>query len=236
MKVKPFGMLDIESLGTPDNCGTTHIAMPSFAHVVFHGLDKDPTLLFATLNVQEQLNAGASVTAGTIAFWMEQAKISVSADHIIQALKSAKASLVAFHNGSLYAQREYDTNHELFDQVRSHLNVRDLDGRQIWFGNGPEFDQTIYSAVSLHANPSKQESVPWKFWNLSSARSFKNMYMAAGYSFKELEGDGAVYATNFLQRINSIKYGIYPVPHDPAFDALKEAYCVARIMEVVKLT
>ncbi|MFP9202508.1 hypothetical protein ACLI2R_15340, partial [Enterococcus faecalis] len=98
MKVKPFGMLDIESLGTPGDCGTTHIAMPSFAFVAMHGIDKDPDLVFVTLDVQDQLNSGAKVTASTLAFWMDQAKNSPSALHIMEAMNDRNPKLIAFQN------------------------------------------------------------------------------------------------------------------------------------------
>ncbi|QXV85143.1 putative metallopeptidase [Escherichia phage TrudiGerster] len=233
MKVKPFGMLDIESLGTPDNCGTTHIAMPSFAFVAMHGIDTDPDLIFVTLDVQDQLNAGAKVTASTFAFWMDQAKNSPSALHIMEALQSKGAKLIAFRDGKHQCTNELGSNYGAYLMAKNMMEIF-LDENALYYGNGPEFDMTIYSANTFHAG-TNEAVVPWKFWNLGNVRSFRNLWMQAGYNYKELEAEGASWAKAKMEKMDTIRYGIYPVKHDPAFDALVESYCVARMIEKIKI-
>ena len=233
MKVKPFGMLDIESLGTPDNCGTTHIAMPSFAFVAMHGIDKDPDLIFVTLDVQDQLNSGAKVTASTFAFWMDQAKNNPSAIHIMEALQSKGAKLIAFREGKHHCTNELGSNYGAYFMAKNMMELF-LDESALYYGNGPEFDMTIYSANTFHAG-TNEAVVPWKFWNLGNVRSFRNLWMQAGYNYKELEAEGASWAKAKMEKMDTIRYGIYPVKHDPAFDALVESYCVARMIEKIKI-
>ncbi|WLI71379.1 metallopeptidase [Salmonella phage vB_SenS-AKM_ECS] len=233
MKVKPFGMLDIESLGTPDNCGTTHIAMPSFAFVAMHGIDKDPDLIFVTLDVQDQLNSGAKVTASTFAFWMEQARLSTSACHIVEALTNRKSKLIAFRDGKHHCTNELGSNYGAYFMAKNMMELF-LDENALYYGNGPEFDMTIYSANTFHAG-TNEAVVPWKFWNLGNVRSFRNLWMQAGYNYKELEAEGASWAKAKMEKMDTIRYGIYPVKHDPAFDALVESYCVARMIEKIKI-
>lgn len=233
MKVKPFGMLDIESLGTPNDCGTTHIAMPSFAFVAMHGIDKDPDLIFVTLDVQDQLNSGAKVTASTFAFWMDQAKNSPSAIHIMEALQSKGSKLIAFRDGKHHCTNELGSNYNAYFMAKNMMELF-LDENALYYGNGPEFDMTIYSANTFHAG-TNEAVVPWKFWNLGNVRSFRNLWMQAGHNYKELEAEGASWAKAKMEKMDTIRYGIYPVKHDPAFDALVESYCVARMIEKIKI-
>ena len=233
MKVKPFGMLDIESLGTPDNCGTTHIAMPSFAFVAMHGIEKDPDLIFVTLDVQDQLNSGAKVTASTFAFWMDQAKNNPSAIHIMESLQSKGAKLIAFREGKHHCTNELGSNYGAYFMAKNMMELF-LDESALYYGNGPEFDMTIYSANTFHAG-TNEAVVPWKFWNLGNVRSFRNLWMQAGYNYKELEAEGASWAKAKMEKMDTNRYGIYPVKHDPAFDALVESYCVARMIEKIKI-
>ncbi|AXC41390.1 exonuclease [Salmonella phage S126] len=233
MKFNPFGMLDIESLGTPGNCGTTHIAMPSFAFVAMHGIDKDPDLVFVTLDVQDQLNEGAKVTASTIAFWMDQAKNSPSALHIMEALNGRNPKLIAFRDGKHHCTNDVGSNYAAFSMAQNIMELS-LGDNALYYGNGPEFDMTIYSANTFHAG-THEEIVPWKFWNLGNVRSFRNQWMQAGYSYKDLEAEGASWAKAKMEKMDTIRYGIYPVKHDPAFDALVESYCVAIMIEKIKI-
>ncbi|CCI88504.1 putative metallopeptidase [Yersinia phage phiR2-01] len=226
-------MLDIESLGTPKDCGTTHIAMPSFAFVAMRGIDKDPDLVFVTLDVQDQLNQGAKVTASTLAFWMDQAKTSASAIHIMEALAGCKAKLITFKEGKLHSTNELGTNYDAFFMAKNIMELA-VGESALYYGNGPEFDMTIYSAASFHSG-TKEEVVPWKFWNLGNVRSFRNQWMKAGYNYKDLEAEGASWAKAKMEKMHTIRYGIYPVKHDPAFDALVESYCVARMIEKIKI-
>lgn len=233
MKVKPFGMLDIESLGTPGDCGTTHIAMPSFAFVAMHGIDKDPDLVFVTLDVQDQLNSGAKVTASTLAFWMDQAKNSPSAIHIMEAMKERNPKLIAFQNGKHHCTNKLGSNHAAFSMAQNIMELA-LGENALYYGNGPEFDMTIYSANTFHAG-TNEEIVPWKFWNLGNVRSLRNLWMQTGYSYKALETEGISWAIAKMEKMDTIRYGIYPVKHDPAFDALVESYCVAAMIEKMKI-
>lgn len=233
MKVKSFSMLDIESLGTPGDCGSTKIAMPSFAFVVFNGFDTDPELTFVKLNVQEQLNRGATISASTLAFWMGQAQESLAANHIKEALNANSAEITTFNNGYFSGQYK-TTNLEMFKDIKRHFDIIDPEGKMLHYGNGPEFDMTIYSAVSCLTNKGS-EIIPWKFWNLGNVRTLRNLYQQAGYHYKTLEEKGVSYAKAKMEKMKTIKYGIYPVKHDPAFDALVESYCVAKMIELIKI-
>ncbi len=68
-----------------------------------------------------------------------------------------------------------------------------------------------------------------------NVRSLRNLWMQTGYSYKALETEGISWAIAKMEKMDTIRYGIYPVKHDPAFDALVESYCVAAMIEKMKI-
>ena len=237
MKVNPFIMLDIETLGTPEDCGTSHIAMPSFSFV--HFIDKDtlPTILYGQLKVQAQLNLGARVSASTLSFWMDEAIRSTMPSGTIRDILAAETEeLTVFHrrrNTERFTISGEVDNLNVFGRVNNILDSLGAGSLQ-FFGNGPEFDMSIYSAVSCAANKG-YAVVPWKFWNLGNVRTLRSMYEQAGFSYRSLLALAGAWATSVMSDYGTTDYGIYSEKHDPTFDALVESYCVAQILEQVKL-
>lgn len=237
MKVNPFVMLDIETLGTPEDCGTSHIAMPSFSFV--HFIDKDtlPTILHGQLQVQPQLNLGAKVSASTIAFWMGEAAKETKPSESFQGALTSDASLVQFHRHKetdwVKLSTADNANLSILNRVNTIINRLGIDDLQ-FFGNGPEFDMSIYSAVSCAANKGSAV-VPWKYWNLGNVRTLRSLYEQSGLRYKHLTSLATAWATSVMKDYDTSNYGIHAEKHDPTFDALVESYCVAQILELVKL-
>lgn len=219
-----FVTVDIETLGTPEDCGTTHIAMPSAAFVVWKGKDVLPSILYMTCNVAEQLFKGAKVSASTIGFWMQEAKTNSAAQEIIGILKGETPGYQIWDNYNDGSWKQCFEASTLYSEVFNYLDSRGYTAYK-FYGNGPEFDMTIYSANAHHANGGKPE-LPWKFWNVESARNI--------YSSLATKKEAEVWAHNVFKQYNMIATTNHtPSKHNPIFDALVEAYCIANSKEIV---
>lgn len=232
MKLKPFVTLDIESLGVPEICGTNFIVMPSFSFCKFNGFNELPELMVGVLSSQEQINAGATFCASTIAFWMGQAKQSISALQIIKSLTDNSSHLYHFTSNRV-EELVFNSAAELLEEVNHKFEIIDPSSKLFHYGNGCIFDQNIYESASINLTGKSQQ--PAKFWNIGNVRTLRNLWVQAGNNYKELEAGGISWAKAKMEKMDTIRYGIYPVKHDPAFDALVEAYCVARIVEMIKI-
>jgi len=143
--MKPFVVLDIESLGTPGI--SNHIAMPSFAFAVFEDIDKQPIIIRGLLNQEEQIDNGALTTGGTIKFWLEMA-LSGSAT-VKQILSTSQEVMLHDASGRLHNYGEKQTSDRgVLQYTLSLLRDLGLDRDTMFYGNGPEFDMSIYSAHS----------------------------------------------------------------------------------------
>lgn len=243
-----ISVCDIESLGTPGDCKSTFIAMPSFAFVLLKDLSLDPYIVLGTPNVAQQLALGAKVSAGTIAFWMNEARAgSAPSLSIIEALNAKDGeSTVLVCNPTHESPVSKHTFMDLIcpfveakQVIEGIIDEQGIDTRSLrHYGNGPQFDMSIYETVAAQANvfsPSDPAIVPWKFWDISSARNPRDYFEALGGDWKALVRCAEIYAHDVIERYNLIPEGVYPSKHDPVFDALVEAYCIKTIESKLKI-
>lgn len=222
---KYFLTLDTETLGTPDDCGTTHIVMPSAAFVVWRGLTELPYILYACFNTAEQMFQGAKVSAGTIAFWMKEAEKNPAAKEIIRILDSNTSTLQMWGWLSEGKVEYHNNNGDLFGAISGAITANNFDELHA-YGNGPDFDMTIYSANAFHSNDGKAQ-VPWEFWNVRSARNAKEQTE----DFKSLMKSGNAWAVKVMEDYNMYRHSHTPSKHNPIYDALVESYIIAHTLE-----
>lgn len=223
-----FVMCDIETLGTPRECGTTFIAMPNAAFVAWQGFDQLPHIYYVEFNIQKQLDAGAKVNARTIAFWMNEAlRQNPAADLISKILEMENDSNTEFFAPFDLSEEFWETNPgiTIFDALVAMLRQY---GNIPHYGNGPDFDQAIYSAVVANISPHTPEI--WGFNQTSSARTLKELYRDAGEDFNGLQNESYEYAERIMRETEFL--GDHAATkHDPVFDALAEAFVVASIKQ-----
>lgn len=241
---------DIESLGTPGDCRSTFVAMPTFAFVGLKSVTEAPYIVFGQLDVQAQLTLGAQVSASTIAFWMEEAlRGSIPAQTIVKALRVADGmSQVVVCNptkagndcvGKQTFHENIDAFYEVAEVLEGMVHEQGIDEKTLrFYGNGPQFDMSIYETVAAKANTFRASApaiVPWKFWNVSSARNPRDYFTDLGGDWKALEAEAAAYATDVIGQYNLTRFNVSAVKHDAVFDALVEAYCVKSIESILKI-
>lgn len=221
-----FCVLDIETLGTPGECGTTHIAMPCAAFVIWKGKDVLPTIYYGAYNVSEQLYKGAKVSAGTIAFWMNEAKSNSAAQGIINILKANKAGVQIWdhvRDGKFFPA---NSNADVNSHINALIEVNKFNELR-FYGNGPDFDMTIFEANSFHSNNGKA-IVPWEFWAVRSARNSNEHDVALA----DIKKDAEVWAHKVFKEYNMISGTTHtPSKHNAIYDALVEAYIIAHTCE-----
>lgn len=242
-----IGVLDIESLGTPGECKGTNIVMPTFAFVFVDKLENDPFIIFGRMNAQEQINRGATVSARTIAFWMSEALHQTSPAHTMnRVLSKVEDAQILVANPRMSEGKEVTThsfmiNADAFNEVVQITNgikeIFDNPRNLRFYGNGPQFDMSIYETVSGCANEFDQNRaiVPWEFWDVASARNARDYFDALGGNWKALEAEASVWASKIIERYNLISKGIYPAKHDPVYDALAEAFCIKSVESKLKI-
>lgn len=248
LKDRWISVLDNETLGTPGDCKSTFIAMPSFAFVLMKDLSLDPYIVLGLPNVPQQLAMGAKVSAGTLAFWMQEARSGSAASlSIIDSLnaKDGESSVLVCNP----THKEPVSKHTFMDLVcvfveakaiiEGIIEEQSIESRYLrHYGNGPQFDMSIYETVAAQSNvfsPADPAIVPWKFWDVSSARNPRDYFEALGGNWKSLVSEAEVYAHDVIERYNLISKGVYPSKHDPVFDALVEAYCIKSIESKLKI-
>ncbi len=221
-----FVTLDIETLGTPGDCGTTHVVMPSAAFVVWKGVQELPTIIYCGFDVREQLFQGAKVSAGTVAFWMKEAMSgNQAATTLISELNDKPLSGYQIWNSLSTLERISTTNEDIFKAIVAHMVFNKYDMLR-YYGNGPDFDMTIYEANSYHANKG-MPSVPWAFWNIRSARNAKE-----DPAFKEISKEAEVWAHRVFKEYNIISDTNHtPSKHNPIYDALVESFIIFHTLE-----
>ena len=223
-----FVMCDIETLGTPRECGTTFIAMPNAAFVAWQGFDVNPHVYYAQFNVQDQLDAGAKVNARTVAFWLNEAlRGNHAADLIVSALDEVDTESTTQFYAPLKVSEEYkESDSTVYDLLQEVLSKY---GNVPHYGNGPDFDQIIYSTVV--ANVSKDTPEIWGFSQTSSARTLKELYRDAGENYEGLANESFEYAERIMKESGFLEQGHTASKHNPVFDALAEAFVVASIKQ-----
>lgn len=226
--MKPFVTLDIESLGTPGV--SNYIAMPSFAFVVLEDIDKHPTIIRGLLNQEKQIAKGALTTGGTIKFWMEMA---LAGSATCKQIMGNKCEFMMYtpHGDCKRLRTVERSDADVFKQVRTMFNSLKLDRDTMFYGNGPEFDMSIYSA---HLTMEDSYEPPYKYWLLGNVRALREEYMNNDKDFKALEQESHNYAFQTIKELNMISVDVIPAKHDPVFDALAEAYQIWAIKEFLK--
>lgn len=243
MKLKPFYMLDIETFANSADCrGKSFIAMPNFAFVYVS--EEGIKTLYGRLPVQEQVNMGAAIGASTLAFWMKEARDGNPASReIIKALDSSKGMV---HYSATGRDSDIWESYILKDisSLEVLLEVRaffDTNGKAPVLGNGPEFDNVIFEAqfrkLMHELNQRHDIEMPWKFWESSSARTYKEIAMDKGHYVKNIQADATKAAIDHMEMLASRTDGGLggPVPHkhDPLLDALSEAFTVELIKRLI---
>ncbi|QGH45278.1 hypothetical protein [Bacteriophage Eos] len=242
-----IGVLDIESLGVPNECAGTNIVMPTFAFVFVGDLSVDPYIIYGRLNSQEQINRGASISARTVAFWMGEALMQTDAAHSFnKALQCNKDATITVLNptkpeGNEVTSHTFMTNADAFNEVTQITDgIREIYGfpkNLRFYGNGPQFDMSIYETISSKANEfdNYKAIVPWAFWDIASARNPRDYFEALGGNWKAIEREGAQYAKYVIDKFGLTEHGIVACKHDPVFDALVEAYCIKTVESKLKI-
>lgn len=248
LKTRIIGTLDIETGGTPGDCGSTNILMPTFSFVFQDELMSEPLIIAGRLSCREQLFLGAKVSASTLSFWMGEALRGTSAAGTFQkALEedSGKATIMVINplkRENQVSTHNFLSNSDALQEVKQviegFLEEVGADPKDVrFYGNGPQFDMSIYETVSAKANSYNlgRAIVPWKFWDVGSARNPKDYFNALGGDHKAVEADAYVWATNVIERFNLINHGVTPAKHDPTFDALAESYCIKYVESLLKI-
>lgn len=249
LATRMIGTLDIETGGTPGDCASTNILMPTFAFVFQKELLDDPFIIFGRMNTQEQLVHGANVSAGTIKFWLEEALRGTSAAKafkdafeidsyatilVADPSKDRGTASVNSHNFLGNA----DAFQEVVNVIDGMLESEGVDEKHLrFYGNGPQFDMSIYESVSANSNvfDNRKPIVPWAFWNVASARNPRDYFEELGGNWKGVVANAEVWASGVIERYNLIDKGIYPVKHDPTFDALVESYSIKYVESLLKI-
>lgn len=229
---KRFAVLDIETLGTPEDCGTTHIAMPNAALVIWNGIEELPYIIYMSFDVQEQLFKGAKVTSGTIAFWLQEAlNGNEAAKKIISSLNSPSPIATVWGRISEGKTYSFKNNKELFNFVTGYAASNGLTDIRM-YGNGPEFDMTIYSSNSYHAHEGKKSDLPWKFWKVRSARNVGEYNFSTVQDLGSTKKDAEVWAHRIFKEQGIMLVSDHtPSKHNPIYDALVEAYIIGTTLE-----
>jgi Rieske Fe-S protein len=221
--MKPIITLDIETLGTPGK--SNFVAMPSFAFARFDSFDSAPMIIRGHLNKEKQIAEGALVTGSTINFWMGlAAKGSTTA---IQIMKDSSSTL-----GSVLVAGTTDdglidhlTDLQVFNTAYNVLATYNVG---LFYGNGPEFDMSIYKAHCEHLGA----PIPWDFWQLGNVRTLRDLYVEHldnPKAYKDLEQMAEEYAHKWIMKLDLMAHDVFPTKHDPVFDALVEAFQIASI-------
>lgn len=230
MTPSPFFTLDIETLALPGK--TNLVAMPSFAFVHL-GTTGEISVLYARLPVQEQLDYGSVVSASTLAFWASEIKKgNPASEAIIKSLRSNSAEYyIAVYNDlaeeesfPYYWNCKETTSFDVFNRVVPEFFKGLASGPVI--GNGPEFDNAIFTA---HFNSVAAVPLPWKFWESGSARTIKQLGKDKGMflSYAALETTAGAIINNFALNTEFITQ---PHKHDPLFDALVETLMIKQVL------
>lgn len=248
LKTRVIGTLDVETGGTPGDCGSTNILMPTFSFVLQDELLSEPLIIAGRLSCREQLFLGAKVSAGTLAFWMSEALNGTSAAGTFQkALNddSGKATILVVNplkRDNQVTTHNFLYNSDAFREVKQviegFLEETRVDPKEVrFYGNGPQFDMSIYETISAKANSYNlgRAIVPWKFWDVGSARNPKDYFNSLGGNHKDVEAEAGIWASNVIERFNLINHGITPAKHDPTFDALVETYCIKYVETLLKI-
>lgn len=146
-------MIDLESLGNDPET-----VIVSFGAVAFN---KDGIIAKGLweLDIQEQINAGRTVTADTMAWWMRQKEEARSVFNS----KNPKLSMIDFVTGF-----------EGFIDTALHEVGEKRDELKPW-GNGANFDISVTEDFIRRVHPKGRAGVPWSFWNVWCFRTFNHL-------------------------------------------------------------
>lgn len=147
-------MLDLETLGTDPDCVVLSLGIVFFNlndEDNYETLDDTSRSFYITLDPQEQINMGRSVTFKTISWWHDQDAMA----------KSVFKSCFAI-------QEKGDGNYNMLKRLTYDLgNCKDV---CLW-GNGSGFDNPIFNSL-LQAY---EIANPFRFWNDNDFRTLKRL-------------------------------------------------------------
>lgn len=111
-------------------------------------------------DLQEQVDAGRTFTASTLAWWMKQ---SDAARAVFWDNKKEKLKMNQFFD-----------NFEWFIDECLNEQGEGRDELKVW-GNGADFDPAILKDIYYKMHSNGEAAVPWKFWNGRCFRMFNTM-------------------------------------------------------------
>jgi hypothetical protein len=183
-------MIDFETLG---NRPTTIVVSLGACMFNAEGIHAKELYYF---DIQEQVDAGRTFRASTLAWWMKQ---SDAARQVFWDAERERLNMLDFFN-----------SFELWiDQVlEDHLEGRDE--LKVW-GNGADFDNAILADLYYKMSPNGEDDLPWKFWNGRCFRMFNTMtnikkkHRMSGAAHNAL--DDAVYQAECVIKVLQNKKG-----------------------------
>jgi len=142
-------MIDLETLGTKPNAVVLTAGLVLFDHKL--GIVDGIELI---LDVQEQLDAGRTISESTLKWWFSQGNDAKRIFDNLTGDGQKKKGIIMSHFCEALDEFIYKHN----------IKRKDL----IVWGNGPTFDVTMVEDIFGHQG----YEVPWKFWNICCLRTF----------------------------------------------------------------
>lgn len=222
--------VDIETLGTPENSGMYQV-IPNLA-LVFVPEDYRTgieTFIYSRIPVQEQLDAGCTVDAKGLAFWMgmssfENGKFEGSQKEVIKSLRSSSPDTFYQCNKELSELINGYSGMIVPEILRTIFDPEFHDVRDVHFyGKGCNFDYSL-----LQGNMYRRFGTG----NISSYRSPQNCRTLEALLTKEEMEEARVdilpVLNDFIQRTTANAPDIGElVLHHPLYDAAREALLIS---------
>lgn len=153
-------MIDIETLGTRPKTVIVSAGVCSFNN---SGIIKG---FHCELDIQEQLWAGRTITAGTLGWAMGQP------DSVREVYKEKDK------DGKIKPKLKAEEFFAMFDKFvevsRAAIGEDKSHAIKVW-GNGSHFDITILEDYYDQFHTKKFNGFPWKFWDVWCFRTFNNL-------------------------------------------------------------
>lgn len=146
-------MIDLESIGNDPSTVIVSLGAVAFNRdgIISKGLWE--------LDTQAQMNAGRTITADTLAWWMRQ---------------SEGARSVFNSKNPKHSPAEFIKAFETFIDCALEEVGEKRDELKPW-GNGANFDISVTEDFIRQFHPKGRAGVPWSFWNVWCFRTFNHM-------------------------------------------------------------
>lgn len=156
-------VIDLETLGLRKNAAIATIGavLVRDTQVVDH--------LYLQVNIQTALDAGGTVDASTISWWLQQSDAARTELHIGSNPKSTPCRT-----------HLRQALNELDDWINTHANIESV---HAW-GNGAGFDLSILA----EAYAAQHMAPPWRFWNERDLRTLLDLQPGARAVVGEFQG------------------------------------------------